>query len=334
FADEAARTRAVEHPNVVRVLDFGRDDDGTLYLVMERLAGEDLAARLRRVGRLDEAEVRRLGAAVADGMQAAHARGIIHRDLKPANILLLADGQPKIVDFGIAKLLATDAAATGPGMGTPHYMAPEQLTEGAVAPGVDIWALGVTLFEAATGSLPFTGFADGRCPQLVDAAPRPGERAPLSAGLEALILQCLQKSPAQRPATMREIAGRLRQDDDAALERSTVPLTPPLRVEPASAPPRRRWTVRIATAAVVLAGASLATWRLQRSAEPPAPIVTAPAVATSPPIAMPITPPPIATPPSPSPPPPAPTPAVHHPRSRHHAAAHKLRSRVYGEKLD
>ncbi|MGZ3425682.1 MAG: protein kinase, partial [Polyangia bacterium] len=199
-------------------------------------------------------------------------------------------------------------------------------------PGVDIWALGVTLFEAATGSLPFTGFADGRCPQLVDAAPRPGERAPLSAGLEALILQCLQKSPAQRPATMREIAERLRQDDDAALERSTVPLTPALRVEPASAPPRRRWTVRIATAAVVLAGASLATWRLQHGAAPPAAITTAPPVATATPTAPPIaTPAPIATPPSP--PPPAPAPAVRHPRSRHHAA-HKLRSRVYGEKLD
>jgi serine/threonine protein kinase len=346
FADEAARTRAVEHPNVVRVLDFGRDDDGTLYLVMERLAGEDLAARLRRVGRLDEAEVRRLGAAVADGMQAAHARGIIHRDLKPANILILADGQPKIVDFGIAKLLATDAAATGPGMGTPHYMAPEQLTEGAVAPGIDIWALGVTLFEAATGSLPFTGFSDGRCPQLVDAPPRPGERAPLSAGLEALILQCLQRSAAQRPATMREVAERLRQED-AALERATIPLTPPARPAAASdasppsspSPAGRRWSVRIATAAVVLAGASLAMWRAER----PAAIATPTTIATTPaspspspsppPSPAPATP---AAPPTVTPAPPAPAPIADraHPRRRHHAAPHKLRSRIYGEKLD
>ncbi len=229
FVDEAARTRAVEHANVVRVIDFGRDDeDGTLYLVMERLAGEDLAARLERAGRLDEAEVRRIGAAVADGMEAAHERGIIHRDLKPANILILADGHPKIVDFGIARLLAADGAATGPGMGTPHYMAPEQLTDGVVAPSVDVWALGVTLFEAATGTLPFTGFSDGRCPQLVDVPPRPAERVPLSAELELLILQCLNRRAAQRPATMREIAERLRQPD-GALERATTPIAPPAR---------------------------------------------------------------------------------------------------------
>ena len=234
FLAEATRTRAVAHPNVVRVLDSGQDPDGTFYLVMERLDGEDLAARIKRSGRIEEAEVRRIGAAVADGMQAAHARGVIHRDLKPANILILADGQPKIVDFGIAKLLAGDGGVTGPAMGTPHYMAPEQLTDGAAAPSVDVWALGVTLFEAATGTLPFSGFDGGRCPQLVEPAPRPGERAPMSVGLETLILQCLKRGPAQRPATMREIAERLRgAGEGAALERPTAPLSP-------RAMPRRR----------------------------------------------------------------------------------------------
>jgi len=203
FLAEATRTRAIVHPNVVRVLDGGRADDGTLYLVMELIDGEDLAARIKRVGRLDEAEVRRIGAAVADGMQAAHDRGIVHRDLKPANIRIGADGEPKIVDFGIAKLLAGDGGATGPAMGTPCYMAPEQLGDGAATPAVDVWALGVTLFEAATGSLLFTGFADGRCPQLVEPVPRPSERAPLSVALETLILQCLKRNAGQRPASMR-----------------------------------------------------------------------------------------------------------------------------------
>ena len=276
FFAEATRTRAVEHRNVVRVLDSGRADDGTLYLVMERIDGEDLAARLERVGRLDEAEVRRLGAAVADGMQAAHERGVVHRDLKPANILLGSDGVPKIVDFGIAKLLAGDAAATGPAMGTPHYMAPEQLADGATSPSVDIWALGVTLFEAATGTLPFTGFGDGRCPQLVETAPRPGERAPMSVALETLILQCLKRHVAARPSSMRELAERLR-SDEAPLERATAPIAP-ANVAPRA---RQRWATRVVAAIAVLGVASVAAWRLDRRspAPPPAPAPAPTAVA-------------------------------------------------------
>jgi serine/threonine-protein kinase len=325
FVAEATRTRAIAHRNVVRVLDCGRDDD-TLYLVMERIDGEDLAARLRRVGRLDEAEVRRIGAAIADGMQAAHERGIIHRDLKPANILVGTDGEPKIVDFGIAKVLSGDGAATGPAMGTPHYMAPEQLGAGAVAPSVDIWALGVTLFEAATGTLPFTGFADGRCPQLVEAAPRPGERAPMSVALETLILQCLKRNAADRPPSMRAIAERLR-SDEAPLERATAPLSAPSPVA------RPRWLIRAAAALVVLGAAGLSVWRLEHRAPPPPspPMVTTPAATA--PIA--VAPTPIATPtPAPAPPPTVATPAPPvHPRP-HHRAAHHPRSRVYGEKLD
>ena len=321
FVAEATRTRAVAHGNVVRVLDCGRDDDGTLYLVMERIDGEDLAARLRRVDRLDEAEVRRIGAAVADGMQAAHERGIVHRDLKPANILVGADGTPKIVDFGIAKVLSGDGGATGPAMGTPHYMAPEQLGGGAVAPSVDIWALGVTLFEAATGTLPFTGFADGRCPQLVDAAPRPGERAPMSVALETLILQCLKRNAADRPASMRAIAERLR-SDEAPLERATAPLAPPVRT-------RRRWPTIAAAALVALVIAGVTAWRLPRPHAPPPPsVVAAPAqvVAAPPPV--------VAAPPVVSAAPaPRETAPPAHPRAHHHAA-HHTRSRVYGEKLD
>jgi len=333
FLAEATRTRAVEHRNVVRVLDSGRADDGTLYLVMERIDGEDLAARLKRVGRLEETEVRRFGAAVADGMQAAHERGVVHRDLKPANILVGSDGVPKIVDFGIAKLLCGDAAAaTGPAMGTPHYMAPEQLADGATSPSVDIWALGVTLFEAATGTLPFTGFGDGRCPQLVETAPRPGERAPMSVALETLILQCLKRHVAARPSSMREIAERLRADE-APLERATAPIAPATVAPPRA---RQRWATRVVAAVAVLGVAAVAAWRLDRRSPAPVPAPAAVAPTAVAPVAAAVEPvtPPTAT--APPPPPIAAPPArAKPPRVRsHHHTAHRARSPVYGEKLD
>ena len=218
FVAEAMRTRAIDHPGVVRILDVGCDGDA-FYLVMERLDGESLAARLARHGRLGEAEVRRLGAAIADGVAAAHERGIVHRDLKPGNIMMVAD-QPKIIDFGIAREVA-GAGVTGSRIGTIAYMAPEQLTGGLVAPCVDVWALGVVLYEALAGRLPFDGFADGRSPQLFEAPPRLGGLAP---ELEALITGCLERDPGRRPPSMRAIAAALR--EAAGEQRVTEELHP------------------------------------------------------------------------------------------------------------
>jgi serine/threonine protein kinase len=225
FLAEAERTRGIAHPNVVTVLAAGRG-----YLAMERIHGETLAERLAR-GPLDEAAVRRLGAAIADGMAAAHARTIVHRDLKPANIMLDGD-TPKIVDFGIATTLAeASARTTGTRLGTPAYMAPEQLSGGVVAPCVDVWALGVILFEAATGRLPFEGFDDGRCPQLLGAAPR----AMISTELDHVIAACLEREPGKRPASMTTVASMLRGEQ---VERITQAIVEPKRP---IAPRRRRW---------------------------------------------------------------------------------------------
>ncbi|HEY0194708.1 MAG TPA: serine/threonine-protein kinase, partial [Kofleriaceae bacterium] len=208
FLAEATRTRAIVHPNVVRVLDFGSDGDD-LYLVMERLEGESLATRLARSRWLDEPTVRRLGAAIADGLAAAHARGIVHRDLKPGNIMLPTDpdGAPKVVDFGIARGSAT---VTGSRVGTLAYMAPEQLAGGLVAPCNDVWSLGVVLFEALTGQLPFEDFDGGRTPQLVDLPPRLGSLTEVSPALDALVAACLARDPGQRPASMQAVAAALR----------------------------------------------------------------------------------------------------------------------------
>ena len=215
FLGEAARARAVHHPNLVSVLDFGRDDStGRCYLVMERIPGDSLAERLRRVGRLSEAHVRALGAALADGMQAAHDGGIVHRDLKPANVMLRGD-QPTVVDFGLARDLGgRSALETGRRAGTPAYMAPEQLTGGLIAPCVDVWALGVILFEALAGRLPFEGFADGRCPQLFEVAPRLASLVGASREIDAVVAACLEREPGRRPASMAAVARALRGEGD------------------------------------------------------------------------------------------------------------------------
>ncbi|MEO7730031.1 MAG: serine/threonine-protein kinase [Kofleriaceae bacterium] len=235
FIAEANRTRAIEHGNVVRVLDFG-SDDGDCYLVMERLDGESLAARIVRDGGLPEAEVRRLGAAIADGVAAAHERGIVHRDLKPGNIIL-TKGTPKIVDFGIARAFGgAGAAVTGSRVGSLAYMAPEQITEGRIAPSVDIWALGVILYEALSGRLPFDDFANGRTPQLFDQPPPLAGQAQVSPALDALIAACLQRDPARRPPSMRELAAQLRHGSD---QRFTEDLAPVIGPVPVRAPTPR-----------------------------------------------------------------------------------------------
>jgi serine/threonine-protein kinase len=264
---EATRARAIDHPNVVRVLDVGRDDaSGAAYLVMERVDGETLSAHLERRGPLDEAEVRRLGAEIADGMAAAHDRGIVHRDLKPANIMLTGE-RPKIVDFGIAKPLGDRAAVeTSRRIGTPAYMAPELLTAGLVSPAADVWALGVILFQLATGQLPFDGYDNGRCPQLFELAPRVASRRPdFSPSLDALVARCLCREPGSRPATMREVAEALRAAPASHEDRVTVDLG---STEPAAVTRTARRgsrTARLVIAGVGVAGVAALAIALARS---------------------------------------------------------------------
>jgi serine/threonine-protein kinase len=300
FVAEATRTRAIDHPGVVRVLDFGSDGDA-FYLVMERLDGESLASRLARCGRLDEPEVRRLGAAIADALAAAHDRGIVHRDLKPGNIVMVGD-QPRVIDFGIAREVAA-GAVTGSRLGTIAYMAPEQLTGGLIAPCVDIWALGVVLFEALAGRLPFDGFADGRSPQLFETAPRLAALAPadVSPALDAVIASCLDRDPGRRPAEMRAVAAALR---EASSERLTEDLAAP---PPARAAPRRRRSRRVSTAiaaaAAIALGAAGIVLRIGRGDSPVASVAPVAATAQPEPLATPrppaAAPAPVAAPPPP-----------------------------------
>ena len=212
FFQEAKAGRGIDHPNVVRVFDFGQTDDGTLYLVMEFLEGEDLQDRVAR-GPLPAIAAAEIGASIASGIAAAHARGIVHRDLKPPNVFLTSEGVVKVLDFGIAKL-SDSLVGTGTGelLGTPLYMAPEQ-TRGAreVGPHTDIYALGAILFAMLTGRAPFLGTTLAHIITLVlhEEPVAPSTLVSVPPTLDALVLQCLAKEPASRPASMVEVRDRL-----------------------------------------------------------------------------------------------------------------------------
>ena len=159
FQREARLVARLQHPAIVTVFDYGTLPDGAAYLVMEYVRGEDLRARLSK-GPLPAAEAIRLTAAIAEGVEAAHRESVLHRDLKPENVLLTLRGGPKVLDFGVAKSMpraGPDATITASGtiVGTPAYMAPEQIRGEAVDARTDIFSLAVMCYEMLTGRLPF-----------------------------------------------------------------------------------------------------------------------------------------------------------------------------------
>jgi serine/threonine protein kinase len=232
FLREARAAAAVEHDHVVAIHQVG-EERGMPFLAMALLRGESLEERARREGRLPVSEVLRIGREVARGLAAAHEQGLIHRDIKPANVWLEAPGgRVKILDFGLARGAGDTARLTQQGtiLGTPSYMAPEQLDGLAVDARADLFSLGVVLYYLATGVLPFTGRDTVSTLMAVstkEARPPRQLNPDLPPALEALILRLLAKSADGRPPSARAVVEAI-----AAIE-SGRPL-------PAEAAPRRR----------------------------------------------------------------------------------------------
>ncbi len=225
FFNEAKAATAIRHPGIVEVFDFGHHEDGRAYIVMEFLEGETLSHRIAARGRLAEREAAVLARGIAGALSAAHAKHIIHRDLKPDNVFLVPDPdmptgeRTKLLDFGIAKLVdrtsETAKTQTGVFMGTPAYMAPEQARgAGDIDPRADLYSLGCMLYEMVVGETPFLGDGTGEliALQLFGEVQPPIDRVPsLSPSLNALILQLLEKDPANRPASAQAVADLLSQ---------------------------------------------------------------------------------------------------------------------------
>ena len=210
FKREVLVNRRISHVNVIRVYDFGTvGDDG--YLTMELLAGGTLAEKIEAKP-LPIAEAVEIAIGISEGLQAAHAAGIVHRDVKPENVLFDASGRPKLVDFGLARLM--DASTHTQGFsGTPFYMSPEQAEGGEITAQTDVYSLGVLLFELFTGQLPF--FADSLVGiaslHLHEIPPKPSALRPgLPVALEQLVLACLAKTPGDRPQGVGAVAASLR----------------------------------------------------------------------------------------------------------------------------
>ena len=201
FRNEAETAAQLRHPNIIRIRFVARSGN-YVYFGMD-LCADSLAARLQREGPLPEADIVRIAGDVAQGLGFAHAQGVIHRDLKPDNILLHADGSAVISDFGIARALSGYVASTGVNMtiGTPQYLSPEQAQGRPLDARVDLYALGVTLFKAATGEVPFTSsdwFELARM-HVEDTPPSLRKKRPeLSKRFERVVMKCLAKHPDDR----------------------------------------------------------------------------------------------------------------------------------------
>ena len=201
FRNEAETAAQLRHPNIIRIRFVARSGN-YVYFGMD-LCADSLAARLQREGPLPEADIVRIAGDVAQGLGLAHAQGVIHRDLKPDNILLHADGSAVISDFGIARALSGYVASTGVNMtiGTPQYLSPEQAQGRPLDARVDLYALGVTLFKAATGEVPFTSsdwFELARM-HVEDTPPSLRKKRPeLSKRFERVVMKCLAKHPDDR----------------------------------------------------------------------------------------------------------------------------------------
>lgn len=221
FLREALAVNLIKHPNIVDIYEFGELPDGRPFYVMELLDGTDLRSMLTTRGRFHPTEVAAIMTPVCSALEAAHAQGIVHRDLKASNIHIeQRDNEQvvKLLDFGIAKLIHPDAGdvgltVAGARLGTSYTMAPEQIRGGTIDARTDVYALGVVLYHLLTGQYPFRGehMHDIERLHLESPVPRPSQSAPVTSGIDAVVLRAMEKQPERRFPSAKAFITALRE---------------------------------------------------------------------------------------------------------------------------
>jgi serine/threonine protein kinase/Tol biopolymer transport system component len=285
FQQEARAASALDHPNVCTIFEVGETADGQLYIAMPCYEGETLRDRLER-GALPVDEAADVAAQIARGLAKAHRQRIVHRDIKPANLILTTDGVVKILDFGIAKLTgaAADLTRAGSTVGTPAYMAPEQMRGDTVDARSDLWSLGVVLYEMLAGRRPFPGEHASMVREAVlNQQPEPlAQRCPeVPPVLQKLTDGLLAKNPADRPQTAEQVAAELRPlfshsgpaGGTATALAATVAAMPqvPQAQQTPQTPQRNRrllWGAALLAIAAIAAIAGIIGYVLRRGGEP------------------------------------------------------------------
>ncbi|MFC4907801.1 serine/threonine-protein kinase [Actinomadura gamaensis] len=237
FVKEANAAREITNRHVARVLDADVTGDRP-YIVSEFVDGPSLQESVEEDGPLTAGQLRRVALRSAAGLAAIHRAGVVHRDFKPGNVLLGPDG-PKVIDFGVARTADATPVTTSGAVGTPAYMAPEQIEDEPVGPPADVFAWAATVVFAATGRPPFGGGPSAAVMRRI--VTRPPDLGDLSGELRDLVTHCLNKNPAARP-TARQIVRALRDGEPPA------PRPRPKQI------PRYRWRMMLALTAVVLTG--------------------------------------------------------------------------------
>ena len=211
FRQEAASAANLQSPYIVNIYDWGQDG-GTYYIVMEYVRGGDLKTGIKERGAINQRKVAEIGSQVCRALSVAHKQDIIHRDIKPQNIMIQPDGNVKVMDFGIARAKNSVRSKTSSVLGTAHYISPEQAQGKDLTPTSDIYSLGIVLYEAATGQLPFDG------PDAVSVAMKQVNEEPvppreinpqIDPAFEAIIMKALEKDPHNRYATANDMRADL-----------------------------------------------------------------------------------------------------------------------------
>lgn len=251
FLREARTASSLDHPNICTIYEVGESPDGDLFLAMAFYPGDTLQSLIQR-GPLSIGDAIDIASQISRGLARAHSQGIVHRDVKPSNLIVAPEGQVKIADFGIAKLLSeTQHTMPGVALGTVAYMSPEQLRGEPVDHRTDIWSLGVVLYEMLTGAPPFVGTTDLRAYSIqhVEPASLRSRRPEIPQELERIVEKMLAKAPADRyqhvdevPIDLRAVLRRQAASPPSATSTQTtvVDLPAPVPAPQTGPAPRRR----------------------------------------------------------------------------------------------